>query len=146
MRFFLESYAGTIAKMPLQMGEAQQHSRALDVLIVEDDDDSRDMLSELTILYGHRAVGAATAQAAIESAEQRLPHLAFIDIGLADADGFEVAKRLRAVPGGERVRLVALTGYSDTASRARAESAGFDDFVVKPLMPDKLSELLASCK
>jgi CheY-like chemotaxis protein len=44
------------------------------------------------------------------------------------------------------VRLVALTGYSDTASRARAESAGFDDFVVKPLMPDKLSELLASCK
>lgn len=129
------------------MGEsAPQNRRALDVLIVEDDDDSRDMLSELTALYGHRAVGAATAQAAIESAEQRLPNLAFIDIGLADTDGFEVAKRLRAVPGGERVRLVALTGYSDSASRARAESAGFDDFVVKPLMPEKLSELLASCE
>lgn len=129
------------------MGEtAPQNRRTIDVLIVEDDDDSRDMLSELTALHGHRAVGAATAQAAIEFAEQRLPNLAFIDIGLADADGFEVARRLRAVPGGERVRLVALTGYSDTASRARAESAGFDEFVVKPLMPEKLSQLLDSCE
>ena len=127
------------------MGDsAPQTHRGIDVLIVEDDDDSRDMLSELTALYGHRAVGAATAQAAIESAEQRLPALAFIDIGLADADGFEVARRLRAVPGGERVHLVALTGYSDSASRARAELAGFNEFVVKPLMPEKLSELLSS--
>lgn len=129
------------------MGEfAPQNPRTIDVLIVEDDDDSRDMLSELTALHGHRPVGAATAQAAIKSAEQCLPNLAFIDIGLADADGFEVARRLRAVPGGERVRLVALTGYSDTASRARAESAGFDEFVVKPLMPEKLRQLLASCE
>lgn len=132
--------------MPSFMGDETPPSsrRPLEVLIVEDDEDSRDMLSELTALHGHRAVGAATAQAAIESAERRLPNLAFIDIGLADADGYEVARRLRSVPGGERVRLVALTGYSDTASRARAESAGFDDFVVKPLMPEKLSELLAS--
>ena len=127
------------------MGDsAAQPHRAIDVLIVEDDDDSREMLSELTALYGHRAMGAATAQAAIECAQQRLPALAFIDLSLADSDGFEVARRLRAVPGGERVRLVALTGYSDSASRARAELAGFDEFVVKPLMPEKLSELLAS--
>lgn len=132
-------------RLPALMGETgRQNRRTIDVLIVEDDDDSREMLSELTTLHGHRVVGAATAQAAIESAEQRLPNLAFIDIGLADADGFEVAKRLRSVPGGASVRLVALTGYSDTASRARAEAAGFDDFVVKPLMPEKLFELLAS--
>lgn len=114
------------------------------VLIVEDDDDSRNMLSELTQLHGHRVMGAATAAAAIECAERGLPALALIDIGLADGDGFEVARRLRQVPGGERTRLVALTGYSDTTSRQRAESAGFDEFVVKPLMPEKLSELLTS--
>lgn len=127
------------------MGELNaRNSSGRYVLIVEDDDDSRDMLSELTALHGHRVMGAATARAAIECAEQGLPALALIDIGLADADGFEVARRLRQVPGGDRVRLVALTGYSDSASRQLAESAGFDEFVVKPLMPEKLSELLES--
>jgi CheY-like chemotaxis protein len=113
------------------------------VLIVEDDDDSRDMLSQLAELYGYRASGAATAQAAVESARRSLPKVALVDIGLGDADGFEVAQQLRRVPGGERILLVALTGYSDAASRQRAEAVGFDEFVVKPLMPDKLNELLS---
>jgi CheY-like chemotaxis protein len=113
------------------------------VLIVEDDDDSRDMLSQLAELYGYRASGAATVQAAVESARRSLPKVALVDIGLGDADGFEVAQQLRRVPGGERILLVALTGYSDAASRQRAEAVGFDEFVVKPLMPDKLNELLS---
>ena len=112
------------------------------VLIVEDDEDSRDMLSQLAELYGYRAVAVGTARDAIASAERCLPTLALVDIGLADADGFEVAEQLRRVQGGDSVRLVALTGYSDSAARTRAESVGFDEFVVKPLMPEKLSELL----
>jgi len=114
----------------------------IQVLIVEDDDDSRDMLSQLAELYGFRTASAATADAALESAQRCLPKLALIDLGLEGADGFEVAQRLRQVPGGEQVRLIALTGYSDPASRTRAKSVGFDEFVVKPLMPEKLNELL----
>jgi CheY-like chemotaxis protein len=113
------------------------------VLIVEDDDDSREMLSQLAEVYGYRVRGAATAEAAVECALENLPQLALVDIGLADTDGFEVAQRLRRIPGGERVRLVALTGYSDDGSRSRAEASGFDEFVVKPLMPERFSELLS---
>jgi len=117
-----------------------------EVLIVEDDDDSRDMLGELAELYGHRVSGAATAQAAIAIAQKHLPRLALVDIGLADGDGFQVARQLRDLPGGEAVWLVALTGFSDAASRERAHAAGFDEFVVKPVLPEKLSQLLARAR
>jgi CheY-like chemotaxis protein len=72
--------------------------------------------------------------------------VALIDIGLDDADGFEVARTLRRLPGGETVHLIALTGYSDTASRERAREAGFDEFVVKPLAPEKFKELLSQSR
>ncbi len=125
------------------MHEAQvSAAQPTHLLIVEDDDDSRDMLSELAELYGYRATGAATARAAIALARDCLPKLALVDIGLADGDGYEVAQQLRRLPDGDSVWLVALTGYSDEASRERAQASGFNEFVVKPLLPEKLNQLL----
>jgi CheY-like chemotaxis protein len=115
-----------------------------DLLIVEDDDDSREMLTQLAQLYGYSAAGAATAGGALDLVQRCQPKLALIDIGLADADGFEVARRVRQLPGGAGVRLVALTGYSDDDSRRLAKAAGFDDFVVKPLTPERLNQLLST--
>ena len=72
--------------------------------------------------------------------------LALIDIGLPEVDGCELARLLRVAmheQPGEPARLVALTGYSDLAVRESAGAAGFDAYVVKPIMPDALAALLS---
>lgn len=112
------------------------------VLIVEDDDDSRDMLSELVSMLGHRAVGASNSTEAITRLNDATPTIALIDIGLPEVDGCEVAQMMRAHPAGRDVHLVALTGYSDVKTRETARAAGFDDFLVKPILPDTLQAVL----
>jgi len=117
------------------------------VLIVEDDEDSREMLGELVASFGHRALSAANAAEALVQAREQLPDLALIDIGLPEIDGCELARLLRQAmleTPGLRTRLVALTGYSDGSMRDSAGAAGFDAYMVKPIMPDALEALLGS--
>ena len=112
------------------------------VLIVEDDDDSREMLIELVGMLGHRAVGSPNATDALRLARDARPDVVLIDIGLPDASGCDIARSLRGFPNGSRMRLVALTGYSDSATRKLAADAGFDDFCVKPFSSENLATLL----
>ncbi len=123
------------------MGEILQQSGSLCVLIVEDDDDSREMLGEWVSAFGYRQLRAANAEQALNHVMQSHPQLALIDLGLPDVDGYEVARRIRA-QAGESLRLIALTGYSDRVARQAASAAGFDDFVVKPVFPEVLKDLL----
>lgn len=116
------------------------------VLIVEDDEDSREMLSELVSLLGHSPLRAANAGEALQKVREANPQVALIDIGLPEIDGCEVARQVRASGAAVGIRLVALTGYSDGATRDIAAAAGFDDFVVKPLLPETLEELLGRVK
>lgn len=115
------------------------------VLVVEDDDDSREMLMELIASLGCTSLGAANADEASERGRDAWD-LALIDLGLPDVDGCEVARRLRASEVGSRRKLVALTGFSDNATRAAAREAGFDDFLVKPVFPEKLAQLLVASR
>jgi CheY-like chemotaxis protein len=129
---------------PLTANDAKQ-SRC--VLIVEDDDDSREMLGELVSAFGHRPVPASNAEEALACARDQKPDVALIDIGLPEIDGCELARLLRAVmteTPGLHTRLVALTGYSDGATRETAGAAGFDAYVVKPIMPEALEALLSA--
>jgi DNA-binding response OmpR family regulator len=112
------------------------------VLIVEDDDDSREMLIELVGMLGHRAIGSPNASDALRVARDARPDVVLIDIGLPDASGCDIARTLRESPNGSRMRLVALTGYSDSATRKLAADAGFDDFFVKPFSSENLANLL----
>ncbi len=117
------------------------------MLIVEDDDDSREMLGELISAFGHRAVPAANAAEALACARDQKPDVALIDIGLPEVDGCELARLLRVAmveTPGLNTRLVALTGYSDGAMREIAGAAGFDAYVVKPIMPEALEALLGA--
>lgn len=124
-----------------------QDGKSRCVLIVEDDDDSREMLGELVSAFGHRPVQAANAAEALAQARDEKPDLALIDIGLPEVDGCELARLLRVamveVPG-LHTRLVALTGYSDGAMRESAGAAGFDAYMVKPIMPEALEALLGA--
>jgi CheY-like chemotaxis protein len=65
-----------------------------------------------------------------------------LDLGLPVMDGFEVAERLKAMPGMERVALVAITGYGQEADRERTQQAGFDEHMVKPVDLDQLEDWL----
>ncbi len=106
--------------------------RSKRILIVEDDDDAREIIGELIGALGHEVVPAASAGQAVLETERQPPDVAFIDLGLPGVDGCETARRIRSTVAGAHVRLVALTGYSDDSTRERALAAGFDAFTVKP--------------
>jgi CheY-like chemotaxis protein len=99
---------------------------------VDDDADAREVLGELIGALGHEAVQAASALEAVACAERSRVDVALIDLGLPGTDGFELARRIKGTIAGAGIRLVALTGYSDDASRQSAAEAGFDAFLVKP--------------
>ena len=99
-------------------------------------------LRVLSELDGYDVEAAGDGPAGLEIARAKAPAVALIDIGLPGIDGYEVAGRLREMAG-PRAFLIALTGYSDPDDRRRAEEAGFDAHVVKPVDPDELTRLLA---
>jgi CheY-like chemotaxis protein/two-component sensor histidine kinase len=112
------------------------------VLIVEDNDDARDMLKTWLILEGHDVLEAANGVEGVKILLNDRPEVAFVDIGLPGMDGYEVARIARR-QAEHTTRLVALTGYGQAADRQRSFEAGFDDFVVKPVDPARLTEILA---
>jgi signal transduction histidine kinase/ActR/RegA family two-component response regulator len=111
------------------------------VLVVEDNDDAREMLATLLRMQGHEVFEAADGEAGLEAALGLRPDIAFIDAGLPGLDGFEVARRLRAADG-VRPFLVALTGYAQAEDRRRAHEAGFDVHLAKPVDLEKIQEVL----
>ena len=118
-------------------------SAARRVLVIEDNDDSRQMLRELIRLLGHEVYEAADGVTGVSSALALEPDLALVDIGLPGIDGYEVARRLREHPAGRHLLLVALSGYGLPEDRERSRTAGFDLHLVKPVDPARLAELLA---
>jgi signal transduction histidine kinase len=112
------------------------------ILVADDNTDALESLATLLELGGHEVFSAANGALALESAEQNLPEVALLDIGMPKLDGYEVARRIRAQPWGRRITLVALTGWGQDSDRRRSGEAGFDSHLVKPLDLDKLTELL----
>lgn len=101
------------------------------ILVVDDNSDAAELLAERLRRAGYSTEVAFDGKGALAAARQAQCHVALVDIGLPDMDGFEVCRRLRQEHPG--LRLVALTGYSDVASREEATAVGFDRFLVKPL-------------
>jgi signal transduction histidine kinase len=113
------------------------------ILIVEDNDDTRQMLHEALAFSGHEVREARDGATALALAAESRPDVALIDIGLPDVDGYEVARRLRAAPGGRRLCLVAITGYGQAEDQRRAYDAGFDAHLTKPVAPERLKQVMA---
>ena len=113
------------------------------ILLVEDQADVRLSLCALIELMGHEVRAAADVARAVELLEDWLPHIAFVDLGLPEIDGFTFAQSLRSNARFSAIRLFALTGYAQPADRARAAAAGFDGFLVKPATPETLAAALA---
>jgi PAS domain S-box-containing protein len=124
---------------PLPSAPAPAASRR--ILVIEDNNDGREMLVTMLRLSGHEVLEAATGENGIGMAAQHSPAVVLVDIGLPDVSGYEVGRQLRKMLGGD-VRLVALTGYGQAEDRARSQAAGFDAHVLKPIDPRKLTEVL----
>lgn len=114
------------------------------VLVVDDGEDTLEMMQALLGAWGHDVRVANTGVLALEIARRHRPELVLCDLGLpGELDGYDVARALRADPLVGAARLIALTGYDGDDARARAQAAGFDELVAKPAHPDRLRALLA---
>lgn len=111
------------------------------ILIVDDNVDAADTLAQLLSMSGHSVKTAYTGRQAIEVATQFQPELIFLDIGLPDMSGYEVAAKLRALTNIRRFTLVALTGYGQEQDRKNAFASGFDEHFAKPVDFEKLGAL-----
>jgi signal transduction histidine kinase len=111
------------------------------ILVIEDHDDGREALVANLRRGGHEVFQAATGQTGLDLAGRHQPDVVLVDIGLPDIEGYQVGRELRD-RFGDRVRLVALTGYGQPRDRALSEQAGFDAHLVKPVEPPRLAEAL----
>ena len=119
-------------------------SKARRVLVVDDNEGAARLLCKiLARMGGHEVVSAGDGLSALTLFEEIQPDIVLLDIGLPGIDGYEVARRIRALETGKRVLLVALTGYGEEEDRQKALLAGFDEHRLKPASVDSLSELLA---
>lgn len=115
--------------------------RARRVLVVDDEIDTAQTLFMLLLDMGHDAAYATDGRSALEAARKLRPEFVFLDIGLPDLDGSEVAAQLRSVPGCEAAVIIAITGRGDE-HRPRMLRAGCDAFYVKPIEPRLIEEFL----
>jgi two-component system, sensor histidine kinase len=130
------------ARTPESAQRALPTATARHVVLIEDNPDFRDALRDLLEMWGHRVEEAADGKRGLERVVASRPEIALIDLGLPGLDGYNVAKAIRAAAGGDRIRLIAVTGYGQPADRDRARDAGFDAYVVKPVDEEELLRLL----
>lgn len=114
------------------------------LLLVDDNSDAAETLAELLRVVGYEVRCAGHAEAALEALKTYDAQLGLLDIGLPGMDGYELATEIRRRPGGDAIKLVALTGYGRDNDRARAMSARFDEHLVKPVQAEKLLEVLGA--
>jgi two-component system CheB/CheR fusion protein len=113
------------------------------IAIVEDNQDSREMLCELLTRAGFECHSADRGDRGLALIREMRPDIAVVDVGLPGIDGLELARRVRSDATLSHTYLVALTGYGQATDRLTALDAGFDEHVVKPVRTDELVRLLA---
>jgi CheY-like chemotaxis protein len=114
------------------------------VLVVEDNLDGVHSLVLLLRDMGHQVDYAINGYAALELAKRLRPEVVLLDLNLPGLSGFEVCKRIRAMPELARMRVIAITAYDQDEYRDRSQAAGCDLHLIKPVDPRQLEDLLAS--
>jgi len=123
--------------------QAQPESELpLRVLIVDDNQDAAETLALLMKLEGYNVAVAYDGVTALAEESRFQPEVVLLDIGMPGMDGYEVARELRRRESGKPLVLIALTGYGQPEDRSRAEEAGFNDHITKPINPDDLNTLI----
>jgi signal transduction histidine kinase/CheY-like chemotaxis protein len=121
---------------------AAEETDGLRVLVVDDNADSAESLSQVMQILGYPVMVAHDGVEAVEAAGAWRPAVVLMDIGMPRMSGLEAARALRALPGGERFWLIALSGWGQREDRRKSGEAGFDHHLVKPVDVEALIELI----
>ena len=116
------------------------------ILVVDDLNDAAASLALVCELYGAEARVARDGREALAVGANYLPHVVLMDISMPHMDGYEAARRLRAEPWGEKVVLIALTGWGRQGDIEAARKAGFDGHLLKPVEADALIQLITQLR
>jgi CheY-like chemotaxis protein len=103
------------------------------ILLVEDNEMNRDMLSRRLQRRGHEVLSAVDGAAGLEIARRELPGLILMDMSLPVIDGWEATRQLKADPATSAIPIIALTAHAMSEDRERALEAGCDDYDTKPV-------------
>ncbi len=133
--------AGGTAEQPAPAA-AQEPRRSL--LIVDDNQDAATLLAEVLTVAGHEVRIAFHPDDALRQFGEQRPDIALVDIGLPAMDGYELVRRMRAACAGQPIQFVALTGYGLESDKRKATEAGFDHHFVKPVLPQRLLQLIGA--
>ena len=114
------------------------------ILIVDDNIDAASTLVMFMELYGCTARAVHSGEAALDALGDFAPEVALYDIGLPDMNGYELARRTRALPGGAGMLLIAATGWGQDSDKQLAFDAGFDHHLTKPIDFERLRTLLGA--
>lgn len=114
------------------------------VLVVEDNADLLESMAALLTIFGLQVFTAGNGEQALAAFGRERPRHMLVDIGLPDMSGLELARRVRGLPGGADVHLVALSGFGSAQDKARAAEAGFDAHLTKPVDPAALEAMLTT--
>jgi hypothetical protein len=123
----------------------EQRLQGIKVLIVEDDEDSRELLCELLKLAGAQVFGAQSTMAALDALDGFAPDVLVSDIGLPQEDGYVLIRKVRDLEkkrGAGSLPAIALTGYSQREYVERIRAAGFQAHLTKPVDPDRLVDTI----
>jgi signal transduction histidine kinase len=131
------------AELAARGEEQRQDSPRRRVLVVDDNADAAESLRMVLELQGHEAHAVFTGAAALEELAAFDAEIVLLDLGMPQMDGFEVARRIRELPGGRDMLLVALTGWGQADDRRRTADAGFDEHLTKPVDSARLAAMLA---
>jgi two-component system, cell cycle response regulator DivK len=112
------------------------------ILLVEDNELNRDMLSRRLIRKGYEVILAQNGQEGLEAAQNHTPDLILMDMSLPVMDGWEATRRLKEVPATSRIPVVALTAHALSDDREKARRAGCDAYETKPVELTQLIETI----
>jgi PAS domain S-box-containing protein len=119
------------------------HAMPPRVLLVEDNDENRELLVHMLRSRGAEVSAFGTGRDAVDAAARRPFDFVLLDVQLPEMDGYQVLRRLRALPGGDGLPVVALTAFTSDAVREKCEAEGMNDFVSKPVTLARIAELVA---
>jgi two-component system, cell cycle response regulator DivK len=108
------------------------------LLLVEDNEMNRDMLSRRLVRRGYDVVIAVDGEQGVAMARSEAPALILMDMSLPGLDGWEATRRIKAAPETQRIPVIALTAHAMSGDREKAVAAGCDDFDTKPVDLDRL--------
>lgn len=129
-----------VTRPPVTPGPTPQGFK---ILVVDDNHDSALSLSMMLSIMGHETRTAHDGESAVATAEAFLPDVVLLDIGLPKLNGYEVAQRIRGQAWGEKMFLIAVTGWGQDEDRQRSTEVGLNVHMVKPVEPAALEKLLA---